>query len=136
MELTCTDRLAIHELMNLHGHLMDDGAFARLDELFTADVVYDVSAYGQGLLHGIDEIAHAARSLGDANPLAHHVTNVVIVGVDDGTVRVVSKGIGVRRDGSTGSVTYHDEVRHEAAGWRIAKRRVIPRREPLREAHF
>ena len=36
-----SDRLAIHELLGLHGHLMDAGAFERLDELFTPDVVDD-----------------------------------------------------------------------------------------------
>ncbi|WP_329010123.1 nuclear transport factor 2 family protein [Micromonospora rifamycinica] len=33
------DRLAIHELVALHGHLMDSGEFGRMDELFCADVV-------------------------------------------------------------------------------------------------
>jgi hypothetical protein len=129
--LTADDRLAIHELVSLHGHLMDHGDFERLDELFAHDVVYDLNAFGQGALHGIRAIVDAARTLGDANPVAHHVTNVVIVGVGESLVSVVSKGIGVRADGSTGSVVYHDEIRREPSGWRIAKRRLLPRRRPL-----
>jgi ketosteroid isomerase-like protein len=35
------DRLALHELVALHGHLFDMGELDRLDELFTEDVVYD-----------------------------------------------------------------------------------------------
>ena len=132
MDLKTEDRLAIHELVSLHGHLMDEGAFDRLDELFTHDVVYDLTAFGQGALHGISAIVNAARQLGNANPVAHHVTNVVITAVGEAVVSVASKGFGVRADGSTGSVAYHDEVRKDPAGWRIARRRLVPRREPLK----
>ena len=129
--LSPADRLAIHELVALHGHLMDDGAFDRLGELFTADVRYDVSAYGAGELRGHEAIRAAALALGDGNPLGHHVTNVVVSEDPNGTVRVRSKGLGVRADGGTGSVVYDDVVRWEAAGWRIAHRTVTPRRRPL-----
>jgi 3-phenylpropionate/cinnamic acid dioxygenase small subunit len=132
MILSRDDRLAIHELLSLHGHLMDDGALDRLDELFTDDVIYDLRDYGRGELRGIAAIADAARALGSANPLGHHVTNVVITGSEGESVSVVSKGIGIRADGSCGSLVYRDEVRKEEAGWRIARRRVVPRREPLR----
>ncbi len=30
-DVTAEDRLAIHELIALHGHLMDDGELGRLD---------------------------------------------------------------------------------------------------------
>src|ERR1700760_240285 len=103
---------------------MDHGEFERLEELFTHDVVYDLSAFGLGALHGIREITEAAKRLGDANPVGHHVTKVVIVGASDHLVSVISKGIGVRADGFTGSVVYHDEVRKEPGGWRIATRRI------------
>ena len=131
MALTPEDRLLIHELIGLHGHLMDDGEFQRLDELFTADVVYDVEAFGLGELHGRDAIARAALALGDGNPLGHHVTNVVINEVDDNVVRVRSKGIGIRVDGSSGTVVYDDLVRRSKEGWRIARRTVVARRTPL-----
>ncbi len=132
MQLTTDDRLAIHELVSLHGHLMDSGDFERLHELFTADVEYDLTAYGQGIVRGIDAIVSAARTLGDANPVAHHVTNIVITEVKGSLVATISKGIGIRSDGSCGSVVYHDDIRKEAAGWRIARRRLAPRRQPLR----
>lgn len=117
--------------MALHGHLMDNGELDRLNELFTADVVYDLSALGLGELRGIEAIKQAALALGDDNPPGHHVTNVVITAVDENSARVMSKGIGVRADGSIGTVVYSDIVRLETGGWRIVHRTVIPRKRPL-----
>ena len=131
LSLTPEDRLAIHELIGLHGHLFDNGDFDRLGELFAPDVVYDLREYGGTELRGIEAIAEAARALGEANPLGHHVTNIVVDGVDGEVVRVVSKGIGVRADGSCGSLVYRDEVRKAQDGWRIARRTISPRRTPL-----
>ncbi len=128
------DRLLIHELLNLHGHVMDDGAFERLPELFTADVRYDVSALGGGCLEGRHAIEAAGRALGDKNPLGHHVTNIVVTSIADDVATARSKGLAVMADGTTGSVTYDDLLRRTPDGWRIAVRRVLPRREPLHPA--
>ena len=131
MAFTVEDRMAVHELVSLHGHLMDEGSFDRLAELFTPDVVYDVTALGGGSLHGVDAIRDAGLTLGARNPVGHHVTNVVVVPIDDDECRVLSKGIGVMLDGTTGSVSYDDVVRRTDDGWRIARRAVLPRRVPL-----
>lgn len=131
MTLSVEDRLAVHELISLHGHLMDSGAFERMDELFSADVVYDLSAFGSGELHGYEAITEASLALGSGNPVGHHVTNICVSEDVDGTVRVRSKGIGIYADGRVGSVVYEDVVRKEPGGWRIAYRKVILRRVPL-----
>jgi hypothetical protein len=129
--LSLEDRLAIYELLALHGHLVDSGAFDRLGELFTDDVVYDLTALGSEQLTGIEALARSALALGDANPLAHHVTNALILAGDADEATVRSKGIAVRSDGSTGTVVYEDLVRRTPVGWRVARRAVIPRRRPL-----
>jgi 3-phenylpropionate/cinnamic acid dioxygenase small subunit len=129
--LSVEDRLQIQELVHLHGHLMDAGAFESLGEIFTEDVVYDVSAFGLGELRGFEAIREAAIALGDRNPLGHHVTNVAITAVEGGIIRVLSKGIGVNADGTCGTVTYDDVVRRVGVKWRIARRRVVARRKPL-----
>jgi 3-phenylpropionate/cinnamic acid dioxygenase small subunit len=129
--LSTQDRLEIHELLSLHGHLMDEGLFVRLHELFTPDVVYDLEAFGGPQLHGIEAIRDSAVALGSRNPLGHHITNIVVTAVHASEVEVRSKGLGVRGDGSVGSVTYQDRVRRTDAGWRIAVRKISPRREPL-----
>jgi ketosteroid isomerase-like protein len=133
--LTAEDRWAIGETLSLHGHLFDEGQLDRLAELFTPDVVYDVSSFGMGELRGIEEIRDAALELGEKNPLAHHVTNVVIEsdGGDRATAR--SKGIAVMASGMCGSTTYLDTLRREDGRWRIEHRTILPRRTPLNGAH-
>lgn len=131
MSLALEDRLAITELISLHGHLVDDGDLDRLEELFTSDVVYDLTEFGQEPLLGVAAIRAAAWALGAANPVAHHVTNVVVTALADGRVQARSKGLGIQADGSCGSVTYDDTVVRTADGWRISHRTISPRRTPL-----
>lgn len=132
MELTADIRTAIHDLLVRHGHLTDDGAFDRMGEVFTDDVVYDVTDLGGGLVRGLSILRSAALALGEGNPVAHHVTNVLVEATDDpDTVRARSKGIGVTVDGTCGSVTYDDVVRRTPDGWRIVHRIVRARRTPL-----
>ncbi|MFI5914771.1 nuclear transport factor 2 family protein [Dactylosporangium sp. NPDC051541] len=127
------DRVAITDLINEHGHLVDRGDFAGLAAVFTTDVVCDVTDFGLGVLVGLDASRESALELGDRNPVAHHVTNIVLREAGNGVVHARSKGFGVTADGRTGSVTYEDRVEHTPAGWRIAHRVIRLRRVPLRE---
>jgi hypothetical protein len=111
------------------------GHLERLDELFTADVVYDVTDLGMEPLHGIDEIRRATLKLGVANPVAHHVTNIIITSVDGDCVKTRCKAIAVKTDGSCGSATYLDTLRRENGRWRLSHRAVLARRTPLSASH-
>lgn len=133
--LTAEDRWAIGETLSLHGHIFDEGHLDRLEELFTADVVYDVTDVGMRPLHGIDEIRRATLELGADNPVAHHVTNVVITSDDDDCVRARSKGIAVRENGRCASATYVDTLRREDGRWRISHRAILARRTPISGVH-
>lgn len=128
-DLTLEDRIAIHEVISLHGHLIDDGEWDRLGEVFADDVVFDITDYGYGTLRGLDAMLDLVRGVrDDANQaLGHHVTNIVIVGYDGDTVSVRSKGLAVARDGKAGTAIYQDILRQEARGWRISHRRAIAR---------
>jgi hypothetical protein len=110
---------------------MDEGQFDKLGELFVEDVIYDVSAFGGGLLNGAQAVADAGRALGERNPLAHHVTNIVVTEIAGDRAQARSKGLAVSADGGTASVVYDDELRRTSQGWRIVARRVLPRRSPL-----
>ncbi|TJZ96816.1 nuclear transport factor 2 family protein [Actinacidiphila oryziradicis] len=131
MALNIEDRTVISELISMHGHLCDEGELDRLDELFTDDVVYDVTDFGQEPLTGVEAIRAAAITLGDANPVGHHVTNIVVTEGDDGQVHARSKGIGINMDGTSGSVTYEDTFVLTGQGWRISYRKIVARRVPL-----
>ena len=130
--LSLEDRIAITELIALHGHLVDDGRLDELSRVFAEDVTHDLTAFGLGIHQGLGSVREAAEALGDANPVGHHVTNSVIVEVkDDDTVITRSKGIGVRADGTAGSVVYDDTVTKRDGAWRITYRTITVRRKPL-----
>jgi ketosteroid isomerase-like protein len=131
MELSEQDRTEINDLINLHGHLTDAGDLDGASELFTPDVTYDLDDFGLGSLHGTAAMRAAALALGNANPVGHHVTNIVITRIDDRSAGVQSKGIGVMADGTAGSVAYDDIVTRQPDGWKISYRKVTARRAAL-----
>jgi hypothetical protein len=126
--LEVADTLAIHQLLALYGHIIDEREWQRVDELFTADAVYDMTEFGLGRVVGAAAI-RALWSRPDAShPLAHHATNIVISEDGDGRVHVLSKGLGVGANGRVGSVVYRDLVERTAAGWRFTARSAQLRR--------
>ncbi|QLQ17456.1 MAG: nuclear transport factor 2 family protein [Micropruina sp.] len=122
-----SDLVAIHQLLSLHGHLVDGREFDRFDELFTNDVVYDVTDMGQGIIQGLSSLRDVSAAFveDERNPVGHHLTNVIVEGPIGDIVTARSKGLGVLRDGCVGTVTYVDRVVRTADGWRIAERRVL-----------
>lgn len=128
MTIEVADRLAIHELLGLYGHLIDQRRWDELDKVFTADLVYDATDFGQRVTRSLAELQAVWTGDLSIHPLAHHATNIVVTEDADGTVRVLSKGIGVGNRGRVGSVTYHDVVVRTPDGWRLAERRAELRR--------
>ena len=125
--LSVEDRLALHELVADYAHIVDDADFERLAEIFTPDVEFDTSAFGNPPLVGIEPVI---ASYADArHPVAHHVTNVVVTANADGTARVRSKVISLLAGGLSGSGTYDDVAVRTPDGWRISKRIIGLRRE-------
>jgi hypothetical protein len=135
MSLTVEDRLDIHEVIALHGHLSDAGAYERFDEVFTSDLVVDASDLGLALLAAhdptrlrLDAYIAAAHRRGMGGPVAHHVTNIVVRATGDGA-QAWSKGIALDQDSSVSSFTYEDQLVRTDRGWRIRHRKVSARRE-------
>ncbi|MGP3536429.1 nuclear transport factor 2 family protein [Microbacterium sp. RD1] len=131
--LTPQDHIDIHELLALHAYLFDENQLDRVDELFTPDAVYDLSAAGLGAFEGIDTIRVAAGQLAASghSPLAHFVTNIRITPVGDDEATVLSKGVMIMADGSLGGATHRDTVRRHAGNWRLARRVVTPTPAPV-----
>ena len=122
------DLLAIHELLALYGHIIDERQWERVGELFTATAVYDMRDFGLGVVHGAQAIREQWSRPGAMHPLAHHATNIIVSEDADGTVRVVSKGLGVGPRGRVGSVVYRDILERTPQGWRFAERTAQLRR--------
>ena len=120
-ELPTAARLAIHELISLYGHLIDQRQFSRLGEIFTDNAVFDLSDYDGKSYQGLPAIQEMMLN-SDEHPLAHHSTNVVVTAQAD-SIDVISKGIGVGAGGRVGSVTYRDRLVLTPGGWRIQERR-------------
>ena len=135
-ELSAEDRQAISEILSLHGHIFDRGQLDRLGEIFTPDVVYDLSDAGVGTFQGIEAIRGGALRLGAGNPIAHHVTNVVITSEEGDLVTARSKGLMIMATGAFASVTHVDTLRRHDGGWRISRRVVLEQRTPLGGAHL
>lgn len=128
MTIDTADRLAIHELLALYGHVIDERRWDELDRVFVADAVFDPTDFGQPATGTLADLRTHWMSDERMHPLAHHATNIVITEEDDGTVRVLSKGIGVGVKGRVGSAVYRDVVVRTDAGWRIAHRIATLRR--------
>ena len=132
MSVDVGDRLAIHELLALYGHLVDERRWDELDQVFVPDVVYDATDFDMPVTRSLHDLVTEWTSEAGMtrHPLAHHTTNIVVLEDGDGTVRVLSKGVGVGAGGRVGSVTYRDVAVRTAAGWRLASRTVALRRAP------
>jgi hypothetical protein len=119
--------------VSLHGHLADDRRPDELHRLLTADACYDVTAYGLGVVEGLDALTVLFAERPGAQPVGHHVTNVIVTADDhdDDRAGVRSKGLSVMADGTAGTVVYDDVVVRTEAGWRIARRTVIPAQPDL-----
>lgn len=125
------DRMDIAEVIARESHIVDRGELEMFEAVFTVDVVYDMSAAGLPVMEGVDALRAGALRLGADNPLAHHVTDVFIAHDGGGEADVDSKGFMLTSDGRMRSVTHHDLLRRTAAGWRIARRTIVPQRAPL-----
>ncbi|MFI5912842.1 nuclear transport factor 2 family protein [Dactylosporangium sp. NPDC051541] len=134
--MNADDRWAISEILALHAHIFDGGHLDRLDEIFTDQTVYDMTAVGLGQFEGIDTIRTAALQLGPRNPIAHHVTNIVITEKTETEATVLSKGLMIMADGTPASVTHQDTLHRQPEGWRITHRRITPQHTPLGGAHL
>jgi hypothetical protein len=123
--LTADDILEIHALLARYGHRLDGRDWEGLAALWTEDGTLDFTPIGLDRLH-TGRAAIAAFYGSAHHPLAHHCTNIDIH-EKDGEVRVHSKWLVPRADGTVGGGDYHDVVARTPEGWRFKLRVGTPR---------
>ena len=111
---------AIHRVLSLYSHLLDNQRWSELDQIFTDNAVFTIEPMGvrMGSLRAIIERFSVTR-----HPLGHHFTNPVIDVAPDGqSAKVVIKLLVVRPDSLAGTGSYDDEFVLTPKGWRISQR--------------
>jgi SnoaL-like domain len=126
--LETVDRVAIHELLALYGHLVDEKRWDELHLVFTEDATFDFTDFGNGTTSSLEDLITLWTSEAADHPLAHHASNVVITEGLGAAVEVLSKGIAVGTNGRVSSITYRDVVVRTPFGWRMAARTATRRR--------
>jgi hypothetical protein len=125
--LAVEDIQKIHQVIALYGHIIDEREYSRIHELFTDQSRYDTRDFDGSIRIGSAAIKDAWVAWPD-HPLAHHATNILVTEDSDGTIRAVSKGIGVLSNGLVGTTVYRDVFQRTAEGWRIVERVASRRR--------
>ncbi len=124
------DYIQIQNVLNLYPHIIDDAAnYGRVGEVFAEDGVFHAGDYGsyRGVSAMIEYWSHSPlrkKALESSQLLAHNVANIVITEDANGTVRALSRCIGVSKDGRASIAVYNDVMRRTEHGWRIVERRL------------
>ena len=122
------DRLELHELPGRYGDAIDDRDCDRLDQIFTADAVFDLTDLGAPRLEGLDAIKRYMAE--DANhPRTHTMTNIYV----DETARRAKlrfRILALLPERRVGTASYYDDVVKTPEGWRVQNRVITLRRRP------
>lgn len=116
------DVVAIHEVLALYGHVIDEREWDRLDEVFTDDHHF-YSSTGRVFRSRAELRSHWVGPE-VTHPIGHHVTNIIVTPVDGDTARCISKGLYVRSEAQITSAVYRDLVVRTENGWRLRERRI------------
>jgi hypothetical protein len=122
------DRLELHELPGRYGDAIDYRAWERLDDIFTADAVFDMSDLGGPSCEGLAAIK-VFMDRDAQHPRTHMMTNIYVDETPTG-VQLRFRIVALLGGGKVGTASYYDDVVKTPAGWRVAHRVVTRRRRP------
>jgi len=115
------DRIDITDIVNKVAYILDSHDYDRMGEVFSEDVKF--ANPGRLSANGLDELKSAFKSF-PAPSLSHHITNLLLDGCEDGTVKAMCKALAQRADKSIAAAEYTDILKKTAMGWRIASRTI------------
>jgi hypothetical protein len=127
--MDAADRLELHELPGRYGDAIDDRAWDRLDGIFTADAVFDLTDLGGPRCEGLAAIKRFMDEEAE-HPRTHTMTNIYVNETPAG-VELRFRIIALLGGGKVGTASYYDDVVRTDAGWRVSHRVVTLRRRPL-----
>ncbi|CAN0415909.1 unnamed protein product [Discosporangium mesarthrocarpum] len=124
-----SDRAEIHDLLVREAHALDKGDWEAWERCFTSDAEIDYSE-NDGAVGAPAEVRRWLAAVFAGFPAAQHLTSnaAITLAGDRASVRSMQY-IGVkmiRKDGERvviSGIWFHDEMRRDTAGWKIARRR-------------
>lgn len=123
------DRQEITDLLHEYCRTLDLMDLQALAAVFTEDCLVDYGPEERLQSHGAAGVARDLRRMWRWSRTSHHLSNVQITFEDEDHANGISYLIAwhERPDGSTGTLwgQYHDQFVRTAAGWRIARRRLL-----------
>ncbi len=122
------DRLELHELPGRYGDAIDDRDWDRLDEIFTADAVFDMTDLGARRCEGLAAIKEF-MDVEAEHPRTHMMTNIYVDETPSG-VQLRFRIVALLGGGLVGTASYYDDVVKTPDGWRVTNRVVTRRRRP------
>ncbi len=122
------DRLELHELPGRYGDAIDDRAWDRLDDIFTADAVFDLTDLGARRCEGLADIKQFMDQEAE-HPRTHLMTNIYVDETSTGT-HLRFRIVALLGGGKVGTASYYDDVVKTPVGWRVTNRVVTLRRRP------
>ncbi|MFJ9951289.1 nuclear transport factor 2 family protein [Kitasatospora sp. NPDC091207] len=124
-DLSPSDAEQIRQLLARFSHAFDNADTKALGEVFAADGVLELARTG-AVFSGLEDIRVFSRDLGNRSP-DQHTLDSVLTAEPDGTVRGRSRYLAIQSDGTVNNGDYFDVYVRTEDGWRIARRRSVPR---------
>ena len=122
------DRLELHELPGRYGDAIDDRDWDRLDQIFTADAVFDLTDLGAPRLEGLAAIKRYMAEDAD-HPRTHTMTNIYVDETAEGA-KLRFRILALLPERRMGTASYYDDVVKTPEGWRVQNRVLTLRRRP------
>ncbi|MFJ8039157.1 nuclear transport factor 2 family protein [Kitasatospora sp. NPDC096147] len=131
-QLTLDDAEQLRQLLARFSHAFDNADAEALGTVFAPDGVIELARTG-AVFEGLEAIRAFSRDLAPEHP-DHQTVDITFRRDEDGVVRGRSRYLVLLADGAVHNGEYLDVYTRTPEGWRIARRRSVPR-YPLARVH-
>lgn len=124
-KLTAEDRWDIHQALSYYGHLVDNGEWEGLGEIFTADVELETPLGPFTGVAGVRDFE--SQAFPDHAPSHHTVNTIIRAGETAGTAVAWSRFVLVTYEATVLGGDYVDTLVRQDSEWKISARRITER---------